>query len=242
MGSTRAAAGRLDEAGVVRPDRLVVVVGTGTEVGKTWVATQALATLRAGGVTVAARKPVQSFEPGDALTDAHLLGEATGEHRTTVCRLDRWYEVAMAPPMAARALGRVPFTVADLAGELRWPGGAGPGADAGAAVEVGLVETAGGVRSPLAADGTAIELIGLLQPDVIVLVGDAELGTINSVRLSMDALDRASHIASVIVMLNRYDGVDDLHRRNLDWLTNEDGFDVVTSVPWLVRRLRPVSP
>lgn len=219
----------------MRPERLVVVVGTGTEVGKTWVSAQALSTLRAGGITVAARKPVQSFEPGDLLTDAHHLGEATGEHHSAVCRLDRWYEVAMAPPMAARVLGRPPFTVADLAGELRWPD-AGPGAG----VEVGLVETVGGVRSPLAADGTAIELIGLLQPDVIVLVGDAELGTINSVRLSMDALDRASHIASVIVMLNRYDGVDDLHRHNLDWLTNEDGFDVVTSVAWLVRRLRPL--
>ncbi len=42
--------------------------------------------------------------------------------------------------------------------------GAGDGL-AGAGPEVGLVETAGGVRSPLAADGDAVTLIEELQPD-----------------------------------------------------------------------------
>ncbi len=48
------------------PERLVVVVGTGTEVGKTWVAAAAL-DARCGprASRVAARKPVQSFDPDD---------------------------------------------------------------------------------------------------------------------------------------------------------------------------------
>ncbi len=56
------------------------------------------------------------------------------------------------------------------------------------AVDVGLVETAGGMRSPLAADGDCLAFCAALAPDVIVLVADAGLGTINAVRLTLDAL------------------------------------------------------
>jgi dethiobiotin synthetase len=163
-----------------RPDLLIAVVGTGTEVGKTWVSAHLLRDLRAEGHGVAARKPAQSFGPEDRTTDAHVLGGATGEEPTDVCPRHRWYTVPMAPPMAADVLGRPPFTVADLVLETVWPA---------PAPEIGLVETAGGVRSPQAADGDAITLIEGLQPDVVLLVADAGLGTINGVRLSLDALD-----------------------------------------------------
>ena len=56
-----------------RPRRLIVVVGTATEIGKTWVASRLLRELRAEGFTVAARKPAQSFSPDDSSTDAHHL-------------------------------------------------------------------------------------------------------------------------------------------------------------------------
>ncbi len=61
---------------------------------------------------------------------------------------------------------------------------------------MGLVETAGGVRSPLAADGDCLDYCAALDPDVVVLVADAGLGTINAVRLTLDALAparRSSH-------------------------------------------------
>jgi dethiobiotin synthetase len=62
-----------------RPERLVLVAGTATEVGKTWVAAAVLAELRTRGVRVAARKLVQSFSPGEHPTDAEALAAATGE-------------------------------------------------------------------------------------------------------------------------------------------------------------------
>jgi len=95
---------------------------------------------------VAARKPAQSFERGadPALLDAAVLGAASGEPPDVVCPPDRRYEIPMASPMAADALGRRSFGIADLVHELQRPH---------EPVEVGLVETAGGVRSPLAADG-----------------------------------------------------------------------------------------
>jgi dethiobiotin synthetase len=206
----------------MRPRRLVVVTGTGTGIGKTWVSARVLTTLRAAGVTVAARKPAQSFDPGDDPTDldAAVLGAATGEPPETVCPPHRWYEVAMAPPMAADVLGRDRITTADIIGELAWPP---------QGVEVGLVESAGGVRSPLTHDGDTVALAAALSPDVVLLVADAGLGTINAVRLSIGALtaDGVVEATDVIVVLNRFNGGGDLHRRNRAWLHEEDGLAVV---------------
>ncbi len=195
-----------------RPRRLVVVVGTGTEVGKTWVAAHLLSDLRGAGVAVAARKPAQSFDPSDdpSSLDAAVLGAATGERPETVCPRQRWYEVPLAPPMAAEALERPGFTIDTLGAELCWPE---------TAVDVGVVETAGGVRSPLAADGDCLALCRALEPDVIVLVADAGLGTINAVRLSLGALGGLP--AQVVVVLNRFDDAVDVHVRNRDWLRAE---------------------
>ncbi len=210
----------------MRPDRVVLVCGTGTEVGKTWVGARLLTELRRRGVGVAARKPAQSFDVdhtggvlGDA-TDAEVLGAASGEHPGAVCRSYRSYHRAMAPPIAAEALGLPPFTVADLVTELDWPAGTG----------LGLVETAGGVRSPQAADGDVCAMVAALGPDLVVLVGDAGLGTINSVRLSADALAQAPASdppVPVVVVLNHYDANHEIHRRNREWLEGRDGYTVV---------------
>ena len=213
------------------PRRLIVVTGTATEVGKTWVTARLLRELRAEGHAVAARKPVQSFDPDDAFTDAHLLGDATGESATDVCPRHRWLPIPMAPPMAADALGRPPFTVAELAAEITWPV---------PAPDIAMVECVGGVRSPHASDGDAITLIEELQPHLVLLVADAGLGTVNAVRLSLEAIDRGSHVATPIVVLNRFDPSIDLHRRNRDWLEAHLPVEVLSSVPAVMNRLRPI--
>jgi len=91
-------------------------------------------------------------------------------------------------------------------------------------VDVGLVETAGGVRSPQADDGDTVDLIARLRPDRVVLVADAGLGTINAVRLGVDVLVGP---APVTVALNRFDGRNHLHAANRAWLTDRVGLDVV---------------
>jgi dethiobiotin synthetase len=173
-----------------------------------------LTDLRAAGLRVAARKPAQSFEPHDDLAglDAAVLGAATGEPPEQVCPPHRWYEVPMAPPMAAEWLGRPPFTIQDFMSELRWPS---------ETIDVGLVETAGGLRSPLAVNGDCLALCEAVVPDVVVLVADAGLGSINAVRLTLDALGPLA--ATAVVVLNRFDGGSDLHRRNFEWLRERDG-------------------
>ena len=54
------------------------------------------------------------------------------------------------------------------------------------------------------------------RADRVVLVADAGLGTINAVSLSVAPFARAR--ARPVVVLNRYDPDDDLHRRNRTWL------------------------
>jgi dethiobiotin synthetase len=203
---------------------MVVVAGTATEVGKTFVAAALLVRLAAAGSRVAARKPAQSYAPGDLRTDADVLAAATDDDPTAVCPRHRWYETPMAPPMAAEALGRPSFTVADLVTELDWPD----------AVDVGVVETAGGVRSPIAGDGDCASLASALGPDLVVLVADAGLGTINAVRLSAGALAPLP----LVVLLNRFDPTEELHERNRRWLAGRDGYDVVTTVAALGERVR----
>jgi dethiobiotin synthetase len=209
----------------MRPRRLVVVLGTGTGVGKTHTGVRMVEHLRAGGVRAAARKPAQSFGPGGdgapPRSDAELLAAAGGEQPHDVCPAHRWYEVPMAPPMAAAVLGRSPVLLAELVAELRWPA---------PAVDVGLVEGAGGVCSPVADDADGATLARALRPDLVVLVADAGLGTVHAVRSSAMALAGLP----VRVFLNRFDG-SDLHRRNLGWLRDRDGFDVAVDAGELCR-------
>jgi dethiobiotin synthetase len=199
---------------------VVAVVGTGTDIGNTWVTARLLSELRATGSSVAARKPAQSFDPSDdpAGYDAAVLGAASGEEPETVCPPHRWYEMAMAPPMAADALALPGFTLDDLVEELRWPT---------RPVDVGFVETAGGLRSPIADDGDCLALVVAVMPDVLLLVADAGLGTINAVRLAMDALVRLP--VQVAVVLNRFDEGAELHQRNRSWLRDYDGALVFSS-------------
>lgn len=236
-----------------RPTRVIAVTGTDTDIGKTWVTCELLRHARNRGAVVAARKPVQSFETlphdlpeiagdadrlvhrhidggsqrqsGDATTDAHLLANASGEDPHQVCPPHRWYEVAMAPPMAADALSLPLLTANELLAELTWP----------PAIDLGIVETVGGVRSPLAHDADSATLTSLIEPDSTVLVADAGLGTINAVRLAVAVLEPGH----VIVFLNRYDPRDDLHRRNRQWLSDRDGLHVVVDVTELHDAVTP---
>ena len=199
-----------------RPAVTIAVVGVATDVGKTWIAAGLLARLRASGTRVSARKPVQSYAAGATTTDAHFLGAATGEDPIAVCARHRWYPLAMAPPIAARRLGLAPIILPDLLDELTWPGG----------TEIGIVETVGGARSPLADDADSATFVRALEPDRVLLIADAGLGAINAVRLCADTLAALA----VTVVLNRFDRSDEVHQANCAWLADRDGLSVVTDL------------
>jgi dethiobiotin synthetase len=128
----------------------------------------------------------------------------------------------MAPPVAARELGRPVPLLAELADEVRWAAG----------TTIGLVEGVGGPRSPLAGDGDTVDLAALLEPAAVVLVADAGLGTINAIRLCLPVLARWP----TTVVLNRFDATSRLHATNRAWLEDE-GVDPVIGVESLADRL-----
>ena len=212
----------MSNAAALRPDRLVFVTGTGTDVGKTWWTVAVARELRAAGVTVAARKPAQSGTPGAGPTDAEQLAAATGEPIDAVCPPHRVYDLPWAPPMAARQLGKPGFTIAELAAELTWAPD----------TAVGFVEGAGGPRSPMADDGDNVDLARALGPDLVVLVGNLRLGAINAVRLSTTSFTDVP----VVVACNRFEP-DPLSLCTLDVLRS-DGLDLLTTPEALAARLR----
>ncbi len=215
---------------MTRPARLIGVAGVATEIGKTWVTARVLEALVGRGLSVSARKPVQSFGPAElGATDAEVLAEASGETPHAVCPAHRWYPLPLAPPMAASLTGASPPKLADLLAELRWPS---------PAPDLGFVETVGGVRSPLADDGDCRDLLRALEPDGVLLVAGAELGAISAVRLAAEALAGPG----LTVFLNRYRPDDEVHRRNLAWLRERDDLVVVTGTQDLADRIAGCGP
>lgn len=138
-----------------------------------------------------------------------------------VCPRHRWYELAMAPPIAASLLGRPRFGLEELLGELALPPDG-----------VALVEGVGGPRSPLCHDGDTLSLAKRLEPGYVVFVSLAELGVINDVILGAGAFGELP----TLVFLNRFDEQSVVHRESLRWL-DDRGFDVYTSVQALGARI-----
>lgn len=200
---------------------VVVVSGTSTGVGKTWFAARTIERLVSAGLQVAVRKPVQSYA-GDEATDAEVLSKASREDPFDVCPAQRWYPIAIAPPIAARELGQMPFTLQDLLADMPLP-------ERG----IVLVEGVGGPRSPLASDADTVALAKALNPRRVVIVAEAALGAINAVRLS------AAAFASVpiVVALNRFNPAELVHRSNAAWLEEVDGLDVVTTPHQLAMKI-----
>lgn len=210
-----------------RPTNVVVVAGTATEVGKTWVTARLCERWRRDGWSVAARKPTQSGDPADSRpSDREVLAAATGDDPASVCRDDRCYALPMAPPMAASRLGRPVPTATQILAELdgSWPT---------ERYDIGIVETVGGAGAPIAADLDAASLAHHLGPATVIVVADAGLGTIGAVRANLALLSTEIPLADCLVHLNRFDSADPLHRDNRAWLAGRSQCVVSTDVDTL---------
>ncbi|MCY4424675.1 MAG: dethiobiotin synthase [Acidimicrobiaceae bacterium] len=198
---------------------VVFVAGTSTEVGKTWAAAGLARLLRRSGLTVAACKPVQSYDPDESgPTDAAVLAEATGQHPDAVCPPERTYPVPLAPPMAAGRLGRACPSLDEMAAGCRFE----------ATAQVGLVEGVGGLYSPIASDGHNLDLIERIEPDLVIVVASAALGGIHDTMAC--TLPLSAHRRTVFC--NRFDPGTEVHVLNVRWL-RDSGLEVATSLPEL---------
>jgi len=165
----------------------VVVVGTGTEVGKTYVSCALMRGLGESGLTTVGLKPVESGlgEAGVA-ADARALAGAAG-HATVEPRYG--FERAVSPHLEARRVG-VAVVVADV---VSWVGERSGG-------DVTVVETAGGLLSPLSVSATNLDVVVALDPTVVLLVAANRLGVLHDVRACVLALEGAGSRVDVVAL------------------------------------------
>jgi dethiobiotin synthase len=167
---------------------VLVVSGTGTEVGKTVVTAAIAALASSNGRRVAVVKPAQTGEPPGPTGDLQVIRRLSGVTRT--CELARFPD-PLSPEAAARAAGRPPLDLAAAAVLIKeLPGEA----------DLILVEGAGGLLVRYdPAGGTIADLAAMLGAPVLV-VTTAGLGTLNHTALTLEALrSRRLTLAGVVI-------------------------------------------
>lgn len=203
--------------------RIIVVTGTGTDVGKT-VATAAIASALSGdGVRVGLCKPVQTgldeSAPGDVDDAAQLAGVST------TVEFFRYPE-PLAPETAARRAGMAPPELDDVCSKIE-----GFAAES----EITLVEGAGGVLVRLGPDLTIVdvaeELASRGHSVSAVIVNRAGLGTLSDTELAVDRL-RASGIDVAGTVIGMWPAEPDLAERcNLEDLARLTGVPILGKLP-----------
>jgi dethiobiotin synthetase len=156
----------------------VVMLGTGTDVGKTYV-TSALARGLSKSCRVLALKPIESGVAEGKVGDAGVIAQAAGHEP----RLSRWrYRMPVSPHLASRESGDVidPAAVAAWVKEQ----------EEQASPDVALVELAGGAFSPLGPGLTNVDLALALEPALWFLVAPDALGVLHDLGAALRAMPR----------------------------------------------------
>lgn len=193
-----------------RPARVLTVVGTDTDIGKTVVS--ALLTLAAverasGNATpgpVAYWKPVQTGADSDTDEVRRLVGEG----KVRFLEPAHCFPLPASPHEAAAAAGGA---IDADAVRMRWRGLARE--LAGGTL---IVELAGGLMVPWENDLTQADVLAAERPD-LVLVARSGLGTLNHTLLTLEALSARALLPRALFL------VGDRHRSNRDTLARLGG-------------------
>lgn len=151
----------------------LVVVGTGTEIGKTHASITLLHALRSRRYAATGLKPVESGVGTDG-SDTSRLAAASSEPPHLPPPFA--FSDAVSPHLAARRAG----TTIDLSRILGWISGHPSPAL--------VVETAGALLSPLSPSLTNLQLVDALHPTTVVLIAPDRLGALHEVSSAMAVL------------------------------------------------------
>ncbi|MEU1673339.1 dethiobiotin synthase [Streptomyces roseifaciens] len=207
---------------------VLVVTGTGTEIGKTVVTAAVAAAARAAGRSVAVLKPAQTGvapgEPGDVAEVRRLAGSGvTGEE------LARFPE-PLAPGTAAARAGMAPVRppqIAEAASRLA------------ESHDLVLVEGAGGLLVRLDEEGTTLADAARLLDAPVLVVTQPGLGTLNVTELTAEAL-RARYLRCAGIVIGSWPSAPDLAMRcNLADLPEAAGAPLLGAVPQGASALAP---
>jgi len=165
---------------------VLVVSGTGTDVGKTVVTAAVAALAASSGLRVAVVKPVQTGEPPGPSGDLDTVRRLAGVTDT--------YELArfgdpLSPEAAARAAGRPPLDLAAAAVFVKQ-----------LHADLILVEGAGGLLVRYDAAGATIADLAVMLSAPVLVVTTPGLGTLNHTALTLEALARRRlRLAGVVI-------------------------------------------
>ncbi|MEU6311983.1 dethiobiotin synthase [Streptomyces sp. NPDC047014] len=207
---------------------VVMVSGTGTEIGKTVVTSALAAAAVAAGRSVAVLKPAQTGvgprEPGDAAEVVRLAGPSV-----TAAELARYPE-PLAPDTAARRSGLPTLAPAEIAEAAR---------RLSADHDLVLVEGAGGLLVRFDEAGHTLADAARLLDAPVLIVATAGLGTLNATTLTAEAL-RARGLSAPGVVVGSWPEEPDLASRcNLADLTASSGLPLLGAVPERAGALPP---
>lgn len=167
--------------------RILFVTGTDTGVGKTVFTALLLRHLRAGGVSALAMKPFCTGERGDVrLLQSLQPGEMHDDEMNPV-----WLRDPLAPRFAAARQGRT--VNLDAVKTRIWA--------QAKRCEVLLVEGAGGVLVPVTRDAVIADVIAALGAEALVVARN-QIGVINQVALTIEALRRRGVKAGKVVLMD----------------------------------------
>ncbi|MDQ0841300.1 dethiobiotin synthase [Streptomyces sp. V1I6] len=208
---------------------VIVVTGTGTEIGKTVVTAAVAAAALARGRSVAVLKPAQTGlaagEDGDVEVVRRLAGEVT------CAELARFPE-PLAPATAARRAGLAPVRPKDVAEAAE---------KLAAEHDLVLVEGAGGLLVRLDDDGATLADAAAELGAPVLVVTPAGLGTLNMTALTAEAL-RARGLEQLGVVVGSWPGTPDLAARcNLADLPEAAGAPLLGAVPEGAGALAPAD-
>lgn len=198
---------------------IVFVTGTDSGVGKTWVGCALSRALVRAGRSVVAIKAVETGTAPEVQRheDGVLLAQSTGQQEPRHA-LHR-FRTPGAPAVAAEAEGgRLDFDETLNAIEHHARG-----------ADLTLVETAGGLLTPLAWEWTVIELAEALGASVLVASAN-RLGSINHTLLTLSALELGGILAAGVI-LSAPDMPDASTDTNRDAIIRLSGLDRVLDVP-----------
>ena len=172
----------------------LLVTGTDTNVGKTWITCLLVRQLRQHGVAVGAYKPVCSGAVLDASgqlcwTDVDQLAEATGWDGDIDQICPQRFNAAVAPNVAAALEERLVDDEALSGGLRNWSRNASHV----------VVEGAGGLLCPLSDRTTVADLADRLSCPVLIVAAN-RLGVINHSLLTMEAAERRGLKVAGIVL------------------------------------------
>ena len=183
--------------------RNLFITGTGTEIGKTYIAGLIVKTLHEAGLDVAyykaamsgnERRPDGSLIPGDAL----FVRELSGISQSLESMCPYVYENAVSPHLAAKLEGH-PVSMEVIEQTFR-------------AVchehDYVVVEGSGGITCPLRFDDEQIQLEDIVRRFHLpsLLVADAGLGTINGVVLTYEYMKQKKLPLKGIIINNFHTG------------------------------------